>query len=144
MGEPAVLKTEVIHRLSQTKGKPQHLHHRHVRCQIADTADAESIDAFKTIHLSDELNTLTTVQPQYSNLINQRSQIKESDSTPLLIPSRREVHKELSMLERFVNYRVHHKHESFTELVTLLNGPVIEIMAIAKARNTVKENNEEN
>jgi hypothetical protein len=70
----------------------------------------------------------------------ERANIKENDASINLVPSRREVRRNIRFLESFLNFKVREGSEFHANLVEQLNGPISEIEAIASARETRKEN----
>ncbi|MCP4988337.1 MAG: hypothetical protein GY928_20495 [Colwellia sp.] len=100
----------------------------------------EGSDAIVALRLTDEVTVLTESNDKYIALVDERVAISDSDTTPRLTPSRRELNKELNFLEEYFSFQKRQGSDLHIDLIEQINGPISEIMTIAKARKTRKEN----
>jgi len=103
-----------------------------------NNADAEA--AIIILRITDEITTLRESQPNYVSLLSERSTLRETDTTPLLVPTRNELRRELRALESFINFKVRRGSEIHISLAQDINAVISEIEPIALARETRNEN----
>lgn len=100
--------------------------------------------AVADINLTLEVKALTESHNSYVSTKAERASIKESDNTPLLAPSRRDLNSDIVFLEKHIEFHHRKGSEVHTELASKLSTPISEIMSVARARATRKENSEAN
>ncbi len=107
---------------------------------LTSLATVEGQAAITALRINDEITAIEESNNRYIALIDERITLDTSDSTPRLTPSRRELSKELNFLEDYFAFQKRQGSELHIGLIEQINGPISEIMAIAKARETRKEN----
>ncbi len=96
--------------------------------------------AIETLGLEVEHSDLVTSNPEYEELRKKRAELKESDSTPLLQPSRRAFNRNMTFLENYLEFKISQESEIHRSLADELSIPCGEIMAVARSRQTRKMN----
>ncbi len=107
---------------------------------IEDCKSIELNIALTTLDLELEFQDLTLSNPAYESLRQERASLKESDDTPLLSPSRRALHRNVSFLESYLEFKISQGSELHQSLAEELAIPFTEVMAVARARKTREEN----
>jgi len=102
-----------------------------------DNEKAEA--AIITLNITFEIEDLKTSNSNYAEFKAERTAIKESDTTPLLEPSRREINRDLTILEDHIEYRHRKGSDAHKELAEQIIAPITEIMSVARARATRKD-----
>ncbi len=100
-------------------------------------------NAITTLGIETEVEELQEGQENYIQAEASRALNKESDETPLLKPARRKLHNTLSFLEKYLEFRIDRGDRIFIDLTGKLLPICTEMMAVAKARATRKENEED-
>ncbi len=100
------------------------------------------VDALSTLRLTSEMETLAESNTTFVTTTAERAKIKEGDDSLRLVPSRREIQRELKFLASYLNYKERRESSDYIELISELNGPIKEIMASAKAEVTRNENDQ--
>ncbi len=107
---------------------------------LKDCQNNQAEQAIETLGIEDEFDALTKSNPAYEALRKERAELKESDDTPLLKPSRRALNRNISFLENYLDFKISQGsdiHRSLTEEIIV---PISEVMAVARARKTREEN----
>ncbi len=107
---------------------------------LESIADDSFTAAITTLNLNTEIEDLREGNEQYEALRKERAQLKEEDDLPLLVPSRRKFNKNLSFLEEYLSFKIDvgsTLHQNLADEVTV---PITEIMTVARARETRKDN----
>ncbi len=107
---------------------------------LENTQSPEHQEAITTLRLNDEFTTLATSNPAYEALRQERADFKEGDTTPLLKPSRRSMNRTLSFLENYLEFKIDMGSDKHEQIASEIAVPITEIMAVARARSTRKEN----
>lgn len=102
----------------------------------------EAVAAIEKLNITFEMNDLNEYHPKYKELSAQRAKMKESDNSPRILPSRKELHQNLDVMVEVVNFHVREGSSEHLAAAEKLNGVLSEITALAKARQTKKDNNE--
>lgn len=104
----------------------------------------EAQQAIQDINLTLEIEALVEAHGEYIKTKAERAEIKHNDDTPLLAPTRQDLHSDIVFLEKHIEF--HHRKGSavHTELAGKLSTPISEIMSVARARATRKENGSAN
>jgi hypothetical protein len=102
--------------------------------------NAEAASAIKTLNIGFEIEDLKTSNSNYAEFKAERAAIKESNDTPLLEPSRRELNRDISFLENHIEYRHRKGSDAHGDLAEQIIAPITDIMAVARARATRKGN----
>ncbi len=103
-----------------------------------NNADAEA--AIIILRITDEVATLRESQPNYISLLSERAELRKADTTPLLVPSRNDLRRELRALESFINFKVRQGSYVHSSLAQEINAIIREIEPIALARETRSSN----
>ncbi len=106
---------------------------------LSSIDNEEAAAAIKTLNIAFEIEDLKKSNSNYAEIKAERAAIKESDTTPLLDPSRREINRDLAILEDHIEYRHRKGSDQHGELAQQILAPITEIMAVARARATRKE-----
>ncbi len=107
---------------------------------LTSIATPEGEAAIAALRINDEITAIEESNNRYITLVDERITLDTADSTPRLTPSRRELSKELNFLEDYFAFQKRQGSALHIDLIEQINGPISEIMAIAKARETRKEN----
>ncbi len=103
----------------------------------------EAIEAADIIRIGDELEDLKSGNDSFNQLSIERTNSKASDTAPRLYPARRTLQRDIRALQQFLNFKIR-KDSSFHGGITAqMNGSLSEIMAVAKSRETRKEESAE-
>lgn len=100
----------------------------------------EAVAAIEKLNLTFEMSDLNEHHPKFKELSAQRAEMKESDTTPRVVPSRKELHQNLDAMVELINFHVREGSSEHIAAAEKLNGVLSEITALAKARETKKEN----
>lgn len=103
----------------------------------------EAVAAIDTLGINSEVTDIREGQQDYINAEQERTSTRESDTTPLLHPTRTMLHKTFAFLDRYLEHRLDRGDTSYSDLAESLHLCGGEVMAIAKARETRKENSAE-
>ncbi len=106
---------------------------------LAALESAEAQAAVTAIHIIDEVSDLRSGHKEYITKLQERAAQKETDATPRLVPSRREMQKDIRAFEEYLDFKIRKKslyHNSFADS---LKGSIGEIMAVAQARDSRKD-----
>lgn len=100
----------------------------------------EAKQAAKIIGITSEVASLAESNRSYNEKRAERNSIRESDTTPLITPSRRNLHSDIAFLDDYLKF--HHRKESavHSDLAEKLSQAISTSMAVARARHTRKEN----
>jgi len=107
---------------------------------LNDTQSPEIQEAITTLRLNEEFTTLAESNGAYEVLRQERADFKEGDATPLLQPSRRSMNRTLAFLEQYLEFKISCGSEKHEQIASEIAVPITEIMSVARARSTRKEN----
>lgn len=103
---------------------------------LASTAGDSGQNLINRLRLNDEFESLKTAHPEYVTLLAERAKIKETDETPHLRPSRRELHAELRYMASHLNFWSRRNSATHSAVADEIAAPIAEMYAIAKSRDT--------
>lgn len=101
------------------------------------------VDAITTLQLTGEVDALKSSNPEYIKLVAEREAIKAGDTTPRLVPTRREMYEELRHLMSHMEFKARRGSAVHIDAINEMNEPIKAIIAAAKAEETRKENSPE-
>ncbi len=106
---------------------------------LENSKTPEVQSAVETLHLEVEMHDLSVNNPEYESLRQERATLKESDTTPLLQPSRRALDRNIAFLESYLEFKISQGSDVHRSLADELSVPLTEIMSVARARKTRDE-----